>query len=121
MLGQHLGFLPAPTVVRLNVGGTPYKTLLSTLVHKIPASVLAKMFDGVLQQHRLRSDVLVRARAEATIKFDVVARRAAELRKQLVTTGRVPVLTPVYTSARTVEHSTPLGSMAWLGLIVATC
>lgn len=47
----RLGFLPAPLVMRLNVGGTPYKTLLSTLVHKIPASVLAKMFDGVRQQH----------------------------------------------------------------------
>ena len=54
----RLGFLPAPTVVRLNVGGTPYKTLLATLVHKIPASVLAKMFDGVGQHHRQGPDGL---------------------------------------------------------------
>ena len=45
----RLGFLPAPKVMRLNVGGVPYKTLLSTLVRKIPASVIAKMFDGVRQ------------------------------------------------------------------------
>ena len=43
----RLGFLPAPKVMRLNVGDVKYKTLLSTLVRKIPASVLAKMFDGV--------------------------------------------------------------------------
>ena len=54
----RLGFLPAPTVMRLNVGGTPYKTLLSTLVHKIPTSVLAKMFDGVQQHHRQGRDGL---------------------------------------------------------------
>ena len=45
----RLGFLPAPKVMRLNVGGVQYKTLLSTLVRKIPASVIAKMFDGVRQ------------------------------------------------------------------------
>eukprot|EP01043_Picozoa_sp_COSAG02_P009259 COSAG02_NODE_312_length_24941_cov_60.672611_7_plen_527_part_00 len=55
----RLGFLPAPTVMRLNVGGTPYKTMLSTLVHKIPSSVLAKMFDGVRQHHRQGPDGLV--------------------------------------------------------------
>ena len=41
---------PEPKVIRLNVGGTIYTTLLSTL-RKVPESLLAKMFDGFEHQY----------------------------------------------------------------------
>lgn len=37
---------PQPVVIHLSVGGTRHSTLLSTLL-KVPASLLAKMFDGL--------------------------------------------------------------------------